>query len=393
MPVRRIVIDKANRLYQMPPEVADFVSSGRKRMLRGRKDKIDLASFVWPVTFESGMGFEGDSLLPASERQLASLREELASWLTKTHGVNFASDKEIFVGGGISSLVYQMALAYIDAGDVAFVPAVGIPIYRASVAACGGEPIPYGMSDKSDWVPQFDKLTTGLGRVARLLFLNSPHNPTGSEIAVKQMSELAWLAGRHNILVINDAAYAAMAARPPASLLSVVGGKKIGLEVASLSYQFGLPSLSLGYAAGNREAISGLKKTTRLARGYVPVLAVNLAIDAIRRYPNEQICEMRDRMTRASAEATTLLDLLHLERAGKPTVPYEWAKLERRTPSTNLTRTLLRRFKIAVVPGLGFGEHGEGFVRFSLLAGADAFREAVKRIRRSRLVRMRGDDA
>ncbi|MCX6834527.1 MAG: hypothetical protein NTW07_05230, partial [candidate division Zixibacteria bacterium] len=105
------------------------------------------------------------------------------------------------------------------------------------------------------------------------------------------------------------------------------------------------------------------------------------------------ITAVRNRIARAASEATTLLDLLHLERAGKPSVPYEWAKLERRTPSTNLTRTLLRRFKIAVAPGLSFGENGEGFVRLSLLAGPEAFREAARRIRKSRLIRTREDIA
>jgi len=393
LPVRRIVIDKADRLYQMPPDVSDFIAPWRKGLLKGRREMTDLASFVWPVGFEPNARFEGDALLPATVRQIASLKEELASWLSRTHGVNIVAEKEILIGGGISSLVYQMALAYVDAGDVAFVPGVGVPLYRACVTACGGEPIPYGISAKSDWTPQSDRLKTRLGRVARLLFLNSPHNPTGSELSVKQMSELAWLAGRQNILVVNDAAYASISTRPPTSLLSVAGGKKIGVEVASFAYQFGLPPLSLGYAAGSREAISGLEKTTRLVHSYIPAFAVELAIEAIRRYPNEHIIEVRNRVARAASEATTLLDLLHLERAGKPSVPYEWAKLERRTPSTNLTRTLLRRFKIAVAPGLSFGENGEGFVRLSLLAGPEAFREAARRIRKSRLIRTREDNA
>jgi aminotransferase len=394
LPVRRIVIDKADRLYQMPPDVSDFIAPRRKGLLKNRREMTDLASFVWPVGFETDASFDGAALLPASGRQIASLKEELAAWLSRTHGVNIVADKEVLIGGGgISNLVYQMALAYVDVGDVAFVPGVGIPLYRACVTACGGEPIPYSLSAKSDWAPQSDRLKSGVGRVARLLFLNSPHNPTGSELSVKQMSELAWLAGRQNILVVNDAAYASISSRPPTSLLSVAGGKKIGVEVASFAYQFGLPPLSLGYAAGSREAISGLEKTTRLVHSYIPSFAVELAIEAIRRYPNEQITAVRNRIDRAASEATTLLDLLHLERAGKPSVPYEWAKLERRTPSTNLSRTLLRRFKIAVAPGLSFGENGEGFVRLSLLAGQEAFREAARRIRKSRLIRAREDSA
>jgi aspartate/methionine/tyrosine aminotransferase len=393
LPVRRIVIDKADRLYQMPPELSDFISPGRKGLLKRRRDTIDLASFVWPIRHDPDATFEGEALLPANEKQIAALKEELAAWLSRTHGVNIVADKEIAIGGsGISGLIFRMALAYIDVGDVAFVPGIGVPLYRACVTACGGAPVPYTLSAKSEWVFQPDQLTTGLGRIARLLLLNSPHNPTGAELSAKQMSELAWVAGRQNILVVNDAAYASIAARRPASLLSVAGGKKIGVEVGSFAYQFGLPPLPLSYAVGSRDAIIGLEKTARLVPGNIPAYAVDLAIEAIRHFPNDNLLEIRKRLSRAASEATALLDLLNLERAGTPSVPFEWAKLERRTPSANLTRTLLRRFKIAVTPGLGFGENGEGFVRFSMLAGPEAFREATRRIRRSRLVRKREDE-
>ena len=393
MPVRRIVIDRADRLYHMPPELCDFISPGRKGLLKRRRDTIDLASFHWPVGYDPDAQFEGEALIPASDKQIAALKEELAAWLARTHGVNIAADKEIAIGGsGISGLIFRMALAYIDVGDVAFVPEIGVPLYRACVTACGGSPVPYTLSAKSEWVFQPERLSSGLGRIARLLFLNSPHNPTGAELSAKQMSELAWIAGRLNILVVNDAAYASISARPPASLLSVAGGKKIGVEIGSLAYQFGLPPLSLSYAVGSREAIAGLDKTARLVPGYIPAYSIDLAIEAIRHFPNDNLLEVRKRLSRAGSEATALLDLLNLERAGTPSVPFEWAKLERRTPSANLTRTLLRRFKISVAPGLGFGENGEGFVRFSLLAGPEAFREATKRIRRSRLVRKREEE-
>jgi len=238
-------------------------------------------------------------------------------------------------------------------------------------------------------MPRFDRLNTGLGRVARLLFLNSPHNPTGSEMSEKELAELAWLAGRLNILLVNDAAYWAISARSPASLLSVSGSKRVGVELASFSYQFGLPPLSFGYAVGSREAISGLKRASRLLRSDLPAFFVDLALNAIRDYPSSDLISIRDHIERASAELNQLLDLLKLERSGKSTVPYGWARIEKRTPSTNLAKTLIRRFKLLVAPGLGFGENGEGFLRFSLLAGPKAFAEAVKRVKKSRTVNLK----
>jgi aspartate/methionine/tyrosine aminotransferase len=393
LPVRKVVIDKANRLYQMPPEVNDFIPVGHKFFGLGRTDVIDLASFHWPVPFEGDPRPQGHQLSPASDQQIANLREELAGWLTRTHGTKILPDKEIFIGGNISTLAFQMALAYLDAGDAAFVPAVGVPLYRACVTACNGQPVPYSISAKSDWTPKFDRLNTGLGRVARLLYLNSPHNPTGVELTHKDLSELVWTAGRQNTLIVNDAAYASISPRLPVSLLAVVGGKKVGVELGSFAYQFGLPPLPFGYAVGSREAVSGLEKTARLTPRYLPASAVEAAIEAIRRHPSGSLLSVRERIGRSAAGAGELLELLHLERVGKTAVPFEWARIDRRLPSTNLARTLFRRFRIVVAPGLAFGENGEGYLRFSLLADPEAYAEACRRVRKSRLIRKPREEA
>ncbi len=384
MPVRKVVIDKANRLYQMPPEVTAFMLTDRKRLFPGRTDILDLASFKWPVEFAADQTPGREDLRPASQEQTSNLKEELAGWLSARHGIRLAGDKEVFIGGRISSLVHQLCLAYVDTGDVTFVPGVGIPLYRSAVVACDGEPISYRVSPKTDWAPRFDRLSTGLGRVARLLFLNSPHNPTGAELSEKEMSELAWLAGRENVLVVNDAAYAGLASRLPVSLLAAQGGKKIGVELASFSYQFGLPDLPFGYVVGNRDAIGGLKRVARLQPAHLPRFYVELALQAIRKHPADSLQAVRERVSRAAAEANQLLDLLRLERSGQPTVPYLWTRIEKRTPSTNLAKILLRRFRLLAAPGLGFGENGEGFLRLCLLAGPEAFSEAANRVRKDK---------
>jgi len=389
VPIRKVIIDKANRLYQMPPDIAEFVSSRRKKAAAGRDGLIDLAAFCWPVTFDADYCPDGDALLPASNEKVNQLKEELAAWLSRTHQIRVVPGKELFIGGGISSLAFMLCLAYIDAGDVAFVPGLGIPVYRSVVTACNGEPIPYTVSVKNNWVPRFDRLNTGLGRVARLLFVNSPHNPTGSELTEKEMAELAWLAGRQNILLVNDAAYRAIPARSPVSMLDITGCKKVGVELASFSYQFGLPRLPFGYAVGNREAIRGLKKASRLLHPYLPTFFINLAIDAIRGHPLDGLTSVRERIDRAAAEAGQLLDLLGLERSGQSTVPFIWARIDKRTPSTNLAKTLLRRYKLLAAPGLSFGENGEGFLRFCLLAGPKAFAEAVRRVKKGRTMRLK----
>ncbi len=391
MLVKKVLIDRANRLYQMPPDILEFAENSPKRGLLRREDTIDLASFRWPVEFDEEQLPNKESLKPATTDQLAQLRGQLAEWIDRKYHTKVIAEKEIFIGGRISSLVHQLALAYVDAGDVAFVPGLGIPAYRSAVIACNGEPIAYTISAKNSWMPQFDRLSSRLGPVARMLFLNNPHNPTGAELSEKEMSELAWLAGRENILLVNDAAYTSIAQRQPVSLLSTRGGKKVGVELYSFSYQFGLPPLPFGYAVGSREVVSGLKKVSRMAPVHIPAFYVDLAIQAIRQFPNENLKTIRETVTRASAEAGNLMELLRVEAAGYAGVPFIWAQTEKRTPAATTARLLLRKHRILVAPGSGFGETGEGYFRFCLLAGAKAFAKAAARVKKRRLLRPKGE--
>ena len=165
---KKVVIDKANRLYQLPPDVLSLLGPERRRRLIRRADLIDLATFDWPVPFETDSRLSPEQLAPASPQRRAELAEALAAWFSRRHGVKINPAKEIYLGGRISSLMFGLALAYIEPGDLAFVPQLGVPIYRKVITACGGEAIPYGLTSRDDWQPDFERLNTKLGRVARM---------------------------------------------------------------------------------------------------------------------------------------------------------------------------------------------------------------------------------
>lgn len=384
MLVKKVVIDKANRLYQLPPDIQSFVPAEPRRSLVRKTEVLDLASFTWPAGDERDL-LEGQTgLQPASRERLNNLKEELAGWFHTYHGAKIEPAKEIFIGGGISSLMFTIALAFIDNGDIAFVPELGIPLYRRVTTACGGEAVSYSLSSKNDWLPDFERVHTRLGRVAGILFLNSPHNPTGGELSEKNMADLVWLAGRENIIVVNDAAYAAISGRKQVSLMSINGGNKIGVEIYSFAYHFGLPAMPFGFVVGNREIVSGVKLASRLVPSFIPDSYVDLALRGIRQFPNDLLKETRAAMARNSAEGAKLLNILGLEKAGFDTVPFIWAKIERRRQAATATALLYRRSRILAVPGTAFGDTGEGFLRFSLTVPPASYSAAVQRLRRKR---------
>ncbi|HOP07749.1 MAG TPA: pyridoxal phosphate-dependent aminotransferase [candidate division Zixibacteria bacterium] len=389
MPVKKVIIEKANRLYQLPLDLESYVSPRREHTLIKRTELIDLARFKWPVSISDHEPFEATSLGPASVAELSELKEAIADWYGSVHGVRLNPRSEIILTGGSSRTVMDLGQAFIDYGDVAFVPDLGWPVYRAAVVAAGGETVGYSVSPKNNWHPDFARLSTRLGRVARLLFVNSPHNPTGAELNEREMANLVWLAGRENIFVINDAAYQNYAERKSVSLLSVVGGRKVGAEMASMAFFFGLPPMPLGFVAGSKEIIAGLEHVQRYQRPFFASAWVQMALSAIRKYPSEGLSQVRKDGTLAAAEASKLLDKLNLERQDSDTTPFIWARIEKRTPSARATRVLFRQAKILVLPGIAFGENGEGFLRLSLTAGASAYEAAVESIvRKKRIIRL-----
>ncbi len=380
--VKKILIEKADRLYQMAPELTDFARILPRQPLLRRAKLIDLANLQWPITRTPDSSLTQADLSAATAAQIEGLKEELMAWLERHFHVRLASVKEVYVGADVPSLLFALTMSLVDQGDPAFVPGVGLPHYRRVIAACGGEPIPYLISAKTDWRPQLDRLAGQLTRIAPLFILNSPHDPTGAELNEKDLSRLVWSAAKENFLIVNDASHQSIPDRKPISLLAVEGGKRAGVELYSFSQVLGLPSMPFGFAVGSRQALEGLRAVKSLFPVQLPVYLVEFARQAIKEYPNQYLRSVRQLLGENHAEARTLMSLLNLEATSSSTVPFLWARIHRRTHSATLARLLYRRYRILAVPGSSMGELGEGYMRFSLTAGATAYKEAAARVSR-----------
>ncbi len=381
MALKKVVVDKANRIYQLAPDLFSFTHDKTRRGLIKKTELIDIGRFNWPVKPEdSPVGSK--SLAPAGPEKIDQLKDALIEWFAAHHKAKIVSPKEIFIGGRISSLMFSIALAFIDNGDIVFVPELGLPLYRRVTMACGGEAIGYGVSGKSNWMPEFDRISTRLGRVARLLFVNSPHNPTGATLDQRDLENLVWMASQENITLVNDAAYQSISERTPASLMSIEGARHVGVEVYSFSYLFGLPPIPFGFVVGNRDVISGLQAVSALLPQYIPEQYVEMALAAMRNYPTAALSACRKQFDQSASEATKLLELLSLEKSGYDTTPFIWTRIERRRHALTLANLLYRRSRVLTAPGTAFGENGEGYLRLSLTAPPAVYREAHDRISR-----------
>jgi LL-diaminopimelate aminotransferase len=376
--VRKVVIEKADRLYQLPPDPMAYLQSERRRTLPRRVTTLDLATFAWPLTLESST-IPSSSLAPASNDEIASLKDEIAAWCQSYHGAKIDPEKEIFIGGSVSTLLYLVALAFVDSGDIVFVPSLGVPHYRRVTGAVGGETLRYDVSAKNNWLPSFDRVTSRAGRVARVLFLNSPHNPTGAELDNGTVTDLVWLAGKENVLLVNDASHSTLSGHKSVSLMSVTGGKHVGIELYSIPRTFGTPSIPLGFAVGNKDAIAGLISAAQVVPQVTNSWMISLAREAIRSR-TDRIEPVRRHIAQSRAAVMTLCETLELEPVGYQSIPFVWAKIEGRKPASALAATLFRRSRILVTPGSAFGDNGEGHIRFSLTAESGVVESAHQRI-------------
>jgi LL-diaminopimelate aminotransferase len=164
--------------------------------------------------------------------------------------------------------------------------------------------------------------------------------------------------------------------------MAINGGKRVGVVVYSFAYHFGLPPLPFGFVVGNREVISGLVQAAQLVPIFIPEYYVDLALTAIRRFPNDALKQVRALITRNAAEGVKLTSLLGLEKSGYDAVPFLWAKIERRRQATAAAELLYRRYHLLTVPGTAFGDAGEGFLRLSLTAPTETYATALKRVNR-----------
>ncbi|UCD94311.1 MAG: aminotransferase class I/II-fold pyridoxal phosphate-dependent enzyme, partial [Candidatus Zixiibacteriota bacterium] len=256
--IKRVILDKADRLYHFPFDLEDFfpkraIKSGEKRV-----PTIDLGHFHWPIEHRLSVSEPG-SFEIASDHDLAELREAIAGWLLGEFGIRVDPRKELYISQGIRRIIFEVFQAFIEYGDVVLCPEPGVPFYRRLAISVCGVPVAYPISAKSDYKPSFIKLSSNLGRAAKILIINNPSNPFGMMLDETELTELLRIASRQNLFVINDAAYCSLAEEKYVPLRSVRGGEKVSLEIFSIPFTFGLPYFPFGFAVGPPEVINGLE--------------------------------------------------------------------------------------------------------------------------------------
>ncbi len=308
-------------------------------------------------------------------------REAVANWYGGRFGVELDPRSEVIGLIGSKEGIANVARAFVNSGDRVLVPDPAYPVYaNGATILCDGVPVIMPLLEENDFKPDLDSVDA---KDAKMMFLNYPNNPTGSVVATDWLKSVVEFARDNNIIVCYDNAYSEITfdGYKAPSILEVDGGKDVAIEFHSCSKTFSMTGDRIGFAVGNSQLINGFLKVKAQIDSGPPLYVQKAAIKALESYvdgePPEYVKNAAQTYAERRDELVSGLRALGL-RCTKPLATfYVWVKCG--GSSMDFASRLLEA-GVVTTPGVGFGEYGEGYVRFSVTQRKEKIREACERI-------------
>ena len=382
------------RIKRLPPYIFNIVNDLKHQARRAGEDIIDF-----------GLGNpDGETpphivakLLEASQnpanyrysvsRGIYKLRVAICDWYRRRYGVDLDPDSEAVVTIGSKEGIAHLAIAVLGPGDVVLCPSPTYPIHQYSVIISGGDLRSVPMVPGTDFFAHLVDAVRQTWPKPKMLILNFPHNPTTEVVDIEFFRRIVAFAQDNDLMVVHDLAYADLVfdGHQPPSFLQVPGAKEIGVEFFTLSKSYNMPGWRVGFMVGNPAMVGAL---ARVKSYFDYGIFQPVQIAAIQALNGPQDCVEEIRLTYQSRR-DTLVD--GLNRAGWPVAKpkatmFVWAKIPPAfvdMGSLEFSKFLLKEAKVAVSPGVGFGDYGDQYVRFALIENEHRTRQAVRGIRRA----------
>ena len=316
---------------------------------------------------------------------ITKLRHAIADWYKRRFGVDLDPEEETIATIGAKEGLAHLVLATISPGDVVFAPDPTYPIHPYSVIIAGGDLRSIPIGPDRDFFEDLLSATRQTWPSPKVLIISYPHNPTTAVVDLTFFEKIVEFCREHDMIVIHDFAYADLVfdGYKPPSFLQIPGAKDIGVELFSLSKSYSMPGWRVGFCVGNRVLVAALRRIkSYLDYGMfqpiqiASIIALNGPDDCVKEIV-ETYRERRD----------TLVD--GLNRIGwymeKPKgTMFVWGKIPEKYTSLGsieFSKLLIEKARVAVSPGIGFGEYGDDYVRFALVENPHRIRQAIRGIR------------
>jgi LL-diaminopimelate aminotransferase len=383
----------ADRINALPPYLFAAIDESKARMLGKGVDVIDLGigdpDQPTPSHIVESMCQAVRD--PATHRYpsytgMLEFRKAAATWCQETKDIDIDPVNQTLTLIGSKEGVAHIPLAFINPGDVVLCPDPAYPVYKIGTQFAGGEPFIMPLLEENDFLPDLDAIPADMLARAKMMFLNYPNNPTSATADMSFFEEVVEFAKDNDLIVVHDNAYSEMVydRYQAPSFLNVNGAMDVGIELYSLSKTYNMTGWRLGFAVGNEDLIKGLGKVkSNIDSG---------AFDAIQKAGitaltgSQQCVSDMNRIYEKRRDAL----LKGLQGIGLDVKPpkatfYVWAPVPNGYDSMGFSQLLLEEAGIVATPGVGFGQHGEGYIRFALTQSVDRINEAVARMEKLRL--------
>ncbi len=387
------MFELTERLKKLPPYLFKEIDQKKKELEASGVDMIDLGVGdpdlpTPPKIIEEMISAVQD---PATHRYpdysgSSDFKEAVAEWYKDRFSVQLDPKSEILSLIGAKEGIAHIHLAFINPGDLALVPTPAYPVYNIGTLFADGNSYFMPLLKENGFLPDLNALPGEVARKAKIMWLNYPNNPTAAVAERDFFETVVSFAHTYGIIVCHDLSYSEIAfdGYKPVSFLEVEGAKDIGIEFHSLSKSYNMTGWRIGFAVGNKDAVSGLGIVKSNLDSGVFQAIQRAGIEALRAN-RESVNELQRIYARRRDVLVEGLKSAGFEVSTPKATFYLWVPVPSSYTSASLTAKLLTEAGVVVTPGNGFGETGDGYVRLALTKDESRLMEAAERIKRLEL--------
>ena len=321
----------------------------------------------------------------SQSKGIPRLRKAISDWYDRKYNVSIDPENEAIVTMGSKEGLGHLALATMDKGDVILVPNPSYPIHPFGFIIAGADIRHVPIGPGIDFFNQLEEAIANTFPKPRMLVLNFPSNPTTECVDIGFFEQVVEIAKKNEIWVIHDLAYADLCFdnyKAP-SFLEVKGAKDIGVEFFTLSKSYNMPGWRVGFCCGNKDLIGALSRV-KSYYDYGLFTPIQVASIVALNEGDQEVNKIRDMYKERRDVLCDGLNKIGWEVEKPKATMFVWAKIpdKFKMKSIEFSKLLLNECDVAVSPGIGFGQYGDSYVRFSLIENRQRTNQAVKGIKK-----------
>lgn len=386
------MIEEFQRIKRLPPYVFNIVNELKAKARARGEDIIDFGMgnpdqptppHIVEKLVEAAQ--RGNTHRYSVSRGIPRLRRAICNWYRERYDVDLDPDSEAIVTIGSKEGLAHLALATTGPGDAVLVPNPAYPIHPYGFVIAGADIRHVPLTPDVDFFAELEKAIKDSWPRPKFLVLNFPGNPTAQCVELDFFEKVIEIAREHGIWVIHDIAYADLVfdGYTAPSILQVKGAKEVAVEFYSLSKSYNMPGWRVGFMCGNQTLVAALARMKSYL-DYGMFTPIQVAAISALEGPQECVAEIRDMYQRRRDTLCDGLNNLGWEVPKPKATMFVWAPIPepyRHLGSLEFSKKVLQEAKVAVSPGIGFGEYGDDHVRFGLIENEHRTRQAVRGIR------------